>query len=70
MEDPALRDVTDGPADAAEAMHQLHFLEIEKEAVVEEPALVPVHEGGTARLRGTVALVLQKHFGTGSEVLA
>jgi len=34
------------------------------------PRLVPVHEGGMARLRGTVALVLQKHFGTGSEVLA
>ncbi len=28
-----------------------------------EPVLVPLHEGGTARLRGTVALVLQKHFG-------
>ena len=27
------------------------------------PQLVPVHEEGTARLRGTVALVLQKHFG-------
>ena len=27
------------------------------------PAVVPVHEGGTARLRGTVALVLQKDFG-------
>ena len=26
------------------------------------PELVPVHEGGMARLRGTVALVLQKHF--------
>ena len=26
------------------------------------PKLVPVHEGGMARLRGTVALVLQKHF--------
>ncbi len=26
------------------------------------PRLVPVHEGGMARLRGTVALVLQKHF--------
>ena len=34
------------------------------------PRLVPVHEGGMARLRGTVALVLQKHFGAGSEVLA
>jgi predicted NBD/HSP70 family sugar kinase len=28
------------------------------------PLLVPAHEEGTARLRGTVALVLQKHFGT------
>ena len=27
------------------------------------PRLLPVHEGGKARLRGTVALVLQKHFG-------
>jgi predicted NBD/HSP70 family sugar kinase len=26
------------------------------------PRIVPVHEGGMARLRGTVALVLQKHF--------
>ena len=26
------------------------------------PRLTPVHEGGMARLRGTVALVLQKHF--------
>jgi predicted NBD/HSP70 family sugar kinase len=34
------------------------------------PRLVPVHEDGMARLRGTIALVLQKHFGTGSEVLA
>lgn len=34
------------------------------------PRLVPVHEDGMARLRGTVALVLQKHFGAGSEVLA
>lgn len=33
------------------------------------PRLVPVHEDGMARLRGTVALVLQKHFGAGSEVL-
>jgi len=32
------------------------------------PALVPAHEDGLARLRGTVALVLQKHFST-SEVL-
>ena len=27
------------------------------------PLLVPAHEDGMARLRGTVALVLQKHFG-------
>ena len=27
------------------------------------PQLIPVHEGGRARLRGTVAMVLQKHFG-------
>jgi predicted NBD/HSP70 family sugar kinase len=27
------------------------------------PRLVPAHEDGMARLRGTVALVLQKHFG-------
>jgi predicted NBD/HSP70 family sugar kinase len=27
------------------------------------PRLVPAHEDGRARLRGTVALVLQKHFG-------
>ncbi len=27
------------------------------------PILMPAHEEGTARLRGTVALVLQKHFG-------
>ncbi len=27
------------------------------------PQLIPVHEGGLARLRGTVALILQKHFG-------
>jgi predicted NBD/HSP70 family sugar kinase len=26
------------------------------------PAVIPTHEGGMARLRGTVALVLQKHF--------
>jgi predicted NBD/HSP70 family sugar kinase len=32
------------------------------------PPVIPVHEGGLARLRGTVALVLQKHFGAGSEV--
>jgi len=34
------------------------------------PKLTPVHEGGMARLRGTVALVLQKHFGTNTEVPA
>ena len=28
------------------------------------PLLIPAHEEGMARLRGTVALVLQKHFGT------
>jgi predicted NBD/HSP70 family sugar kinase len=27
------------------------------------PRLIPAHEDGMARLRGTVALVLQKHFG-------
>lgn len=34
------------------------------------PKLIPVHEDGMARLRGTVALVLQKHFGIGQEVPA
>jgi predicted NBD/HSP70 family sugar kinase len=34
------------------------------------PRLVPVHEGGMARLRGTIALVLQKHFGASSQVPA
>jgi predicted NBD/HSP70 family sugar kinase len=34
------------------------------------PKLIPVHEDGMARLRGTVALVLQKHFGVTPEVLA
>jgi predicted NBD/HSP70 family sugar kinase len=34
------------------------------------PKLVPVHEDGMARLRGTVALVLQKHFGVIPEVPA
>ena len=34
------------------------------------PRLVPVHEDGMARLRGTVALVLQKHFGAVHEVTA
>ena len=32
------------------------------------PSLVPVHEDGMARLRGTVALVLQKHFGAALEL--
>jgi predicted NBD/HSP70 family sugar kinase len=32
------------------------------------PKLIPVHEDGMARLRGTVALVLQKHFGMTTEV--
>jgi len=34
------------------------------------PKLIPVHEDGMARLRGTVALVLQKHFGVTPEVIA
>ena len=34
------------------------------------PKLIPVHEDGMARLRGTVALVLQKHFGATQEVIA
>jgi predicted NBD/HSP70 family sugar kinase len=34
------------------------------------PALVPVHEDGMARLRGTVALILQKDFGIGVDVPA
>jgi predicted NBD/HSP70 family sugar kinase len=33
----------------------------------EVPVIVPVHEDGMARLRGTVALVLQKHFSTSRE---
>ena len=32
------------------------------------PRLIPVLEDGMARLRGTVALVLQKHFGVSQEV--
>lgn len=32
------------------------------------PRLVPAHEDGMARLRGTVALVLQKHFGDTHQV--
>jgi len=34
------------------------------------PVLIPAHEDGMARLRGTVALVLQKDFGAGREVSA
>ena len=34
------------------------------------PRLIPAHEDGLARLRGTVALVLQKHFGPVREVPA
>ncbi len=34
------------------------------------PRVTPVHEDGMARLRGTVALVLQKHFSANPEVLA
>ncbi|HWB83305.1 MAG TPA: ROK family protein [Bryobacteraceae bacterium] len=34
------------------------------------PRLVPLHEGGMARLRGTVALVLQRHFGSARELPA
>ena len=34
------------------------------------PRLIPAHEDGMARLRGTVALVLQKHFGALREVSA
>jgi predicted NBD/HSP70 family sugar kinase len=34
------------------------------------PGLIPVHEDGMARLRGTVALVLQKHFAASPEVPA
>jgi predicted NBD/HSP70 family sugar kinase len=34
------------------------------------PQLIPVHEDGMARLRGTVAMVLQKDFGSGREALA
>jgi predicted NBD/HSP70 family sugar kinase len=32
------------------------------------PRVIPAHEDGMARLRGTVALVLQKHFGAAREV--
>jgi predicted NBD/HSP70 family sugar kinase len=34
------------------------------------PKLMPIHEDGMARLRGTIALVLQKHFGVTPEVPA
>jgi len=34
------------------------------------PRLVPVHEGGMARLRGAIALVLQKHFGAVAQAAA
>lgn len=34
------------------------------------PLLIPAHEDGMARLRGTVALVLQKDFGVAGEVSA
>jgi predicted NBD/HSP70 family sugar kinase len=34
------------------------------------PRLIPVYGDGMARLRGTVALVLQKHFGSSPEVTA
>jgi predicted NBD/HSP70 family sugar kinase len=34
------------------------------------PQLIPIYEGGTARLRGAIALVLQKHFGAVREVAA
>ena len=39
--------------------------QIQAQALIggEIPTIVPVHEDGMARLRGTVALVLQKHFG-------
>ncbi len=34
------------------------------------PQLIPAHEDGMARLRGTVALILQKDFGANREMLA
>jgi predicted NBD/HSP70 family sugar kinase len=34
------------------------------------PRLIPAHEDGMARLRGTVALILQKDFGTLQDVVA
>jgi predicted NBD/HSP70 family sugar kinase len=35
----------------------------------EAPRVMPVHEDGLARLRGAVALVLQKHFGASPDIL-
>jgi len=35
-----------------------------------KPRVVPAHEGQTARLRGTIALILQKHFGDGRVAVA
>jgi predicted NBD/HSP70 family sugar kinase len=32
------------------------------------PLVIPAHEDGMARLRGTVALVLQKHFGAAQQL--
>jgi|SRR5215469_11581675 len=34
------------------------------------PVVIPAHEDGMARLRGTVALVLQKHFGAAQQLPA
>jgi predicted NBD/HSP70 family sugar kinase len=34
------------------------------------PQLIPIYEGGAARLRGAIALVLQKHFGAVREAVA
>lgn len=34
------------------------------------PSVTPAHEDGIARLRGTVALVLQREFGLGSQLVA
>jgi predicted NBD/HSP70 family sugar kinase len=43
--------------------------EVKAQALIsgEGPKIIPVHEDGMARLRGTVALVLQKHFSTSRE---
>jgi predicted NBD/HSP70 family sugar kinase len=35
----------------------------------QSPVLIPAHEDGMARLRGTVALVLRKHFNSSRDVL-